>query len=337
MESASKAAVGGRSLLIDALRGYAIVLVVLGHVIQRSVGLVDWFAGTPGHAALVKTWWSVGLLSFGYWHMSLFMAVSGYLTFGHIKTPVGKWLNRKAAMLLVPFFSWMIVYYWVPDRFMNKGKSIVDYIWLTVQNPSNGLWYLFVLFVFYAITVMVESTGTGEWGLLAVGVGIAALPATGLFGASLMQWVWWWFAIGYVVAKYRERLLPWRWYIAGAALVVYPPAVYLLAHSHRAEYLPIVRLSGIVLSVLLVWVLVKLNAGRPMAFVGRRTLEIYAAEFLFVSLPVATGVARFGIVTAVAVLGSLLLGALLRLDPITNALFLGGRLRPSQPVSPPAQ
>lgn len=327
-----------RSTYLDALRGFAIVLVVIGHVIQRGFGIINFFDKVSGDVVIAKTWYTVALLSFGYWHMPLFMGVSGFLTFGHIKTPVGKWLNRKAGLLLVPFLSWILVYYWVPDRFLDKGKSFVEYAWITVRNPGNGLWYLPVLFVFYALTVMVEATGTGEWGFLVVGLGIAALPTTPLVGIDQMQLVWWWFAIGYLVAKYREYLFPWRWYLGAIAVVVYPIALYQLSHWHHNEYLPIVKLAGVAVCMIVVYVAVALvRLGKPLAYLGRRTLDIYVAQFMFTSLALWSGWGRIALVTVVTIAGSLAVTWVLRQQPLLDTLFLGGRHRRGEMLAMPGK
>ena len=140
-----------------------------------------------------------------------------------------------------------------------------------------------------------------------------------------MQAFWWWFVLGYLLAKYQGRLLRFRVGAWVLALIAYPVALYQVVHFRETAFVPILNMAGVIGSTFLVWILVKLWLGRPLAHIGRHTLEIYAGEFLFLSLPLATSVFRVPVVTTVAVLGSLALGMLLRLTPLTNMLFLGGR------------
>jgi fucose 4-O-acetylase-like acetyltransferase len=266
------------------------------------------------------------------------MAISGYLTFGHIRRPIEQWLNRKALALLVPFLSWMVIYYWVPDQFLKKGDNFVDFVWITVRNPGNGLWYLPVLFVFYALAALVEEGPIGDWGLLVVGIIISAFTVSPIVGVDQMQLVWWWFAIGYLFAKHQEKLMKWRNYGWAAGVIAYPVSLYMVEHFKDLAYLPVLKLAGIIVSTLLVYGIVKVGAGRPFAYLGVHSLEIYAAQFVFTSLAIGSGVLRIPIVTVITIAGSLALGALFRLNPYTDMLFLGGRYRrPTTPEVPASE
>jgi fucose 4-O-acetylase-like acetyltransferase len=162
--------------------------------------------------------------------------------------------------------------------------------------------------------------------MLGVGVILAALPNTPFVGVDQMQLVWWFFAFGYVVAKYQKQLMPWRWHIAGGALAIYPLALYELTHNRLPEYLDVVKFTGVICCALLIYLAVRfLWAGRPLAYLGKRTLDIYVAQFVFTSLPLWNGYGRIAIVTIVAVAGSLGLAWLLRREPVLDLLFYGGR------------
>lgn len=82
----AKVASGGRSLHLDALKGFAIACMVLGHAVQRNVAGGDF---------------NVVLLALGAFEMPLFMFLSGTVLSGHVHSPRLKWVGWRASMLLV--------------------------------------------------------------------------------------------------------------------------------------------------------------------------------------------------------------------------------------------
>lgn len=320
----------GRSAYIDALRGFAIVLVVLGHVTQRATGAPDFFYG-PGPVHLTLNSVTAVLFSFRFWHMPLFMAISGYLTWGHVREPIERWLGVKAQQLLVPFVAWTAVLFWVPDKFVGRHGDWLTSTWFSITHPGNTLWYLFVLFVFYVIAALASRSPLGDWTLAVAGFVIMVLPA-GLWSVGEMQNVYWWFVFGYLCARFSERCESWRVYAIAAGALAFPLLLRFYGHEKMLVLLGPLRLSAILGSLLLVWVVIKLRAGWPLVFLGRRTLEIYACHFLFINLPLADGIWRIPLVTITAIGLSLLLGALLQRWRWTDLVFFGGRRVRSAPA-----
>ena len=127
-----------RLLWADALKGVLILLVVLGHSIQNTIG----------DACYTNHLWNI-IYSF---HMPAFMAISGYLSF-RVKDKVGgaKWCSviwRRFKQLVVPFVLWTIILLLYNNSF--TLESIIDYI----LYPDKGLWFLWVLFVISVIFVI---------------------------------------------------------------------------------------------------------------------------------------------------------------------------------------
>lgn len=77
-----------RYLIVDELKGFAIFLVVLAHVIQRNTLT---YLDNPIFL-IIKSF-----------HMPLFMFLSGYVAFGRIGQKP-EWLKKKFLLLIVPFF-----------------------------------------------------------------------------------------------------------------------------------------------------------------------------------------------------------------------------------------
>lgn len=108
---------------VDVLKGIAIVLVVLGHVIQYNTN--DY---------LENSLWRF-IYSF---HMPLFFAISGYLI--HKKSNIDHmWILKRFKRLMVPFIFWTIV-----KLISSDNKK--EFAMAVLKNPDNSLWFLLVLF-----------------------------------------------------------------------------------------------------------------------------------------------------------------------------------------------
>ena len=112
---------------IDALKGVAILLVVLGHSLQNFDPDLEWLPSRAIYA----------------FHMPLFMFVSGFVSW-----KVYKWasVKKRAVQLLIPFFfsivlAWFVNYwgFWSADGFLSYTSKVI------IQ-PDLGLWFLWVLF-----------------------------------------------------------------------------------------------------------------------------------------------------------------------------------------------
>lgn len=114
-----------RNLSIDAIKGVAITLVMLGHVFVHN-HMEDAYLYDAIRAV----------------QMPLFMIVSGYLCgqgkkISDIKT-YGKVLKKRAIAYLVPFFVWLTV--------MHPTNPVQAYRTIFIQ-LDYGLWFLAVLFI----------------------------------------------------------------------------------------------------------------------------------------------------------------------------------------------
>lgn len=118
-----------RLIWADSLKGALIMLVVLGHAIQYTLG----------DGCYENHLWNV-IYSF---HMPAFMAVSGFLLF----RPNFEWegqfwklTRRRFRQLIVPYFAWTIL-------LMMNGNCLSIYkIGEFLLYPDKGLWFLWVLF-----------------------------------------------------------------------------------------------------------------------------------------------------------------------------------------------
>lgn len=123
-----------RILYIDRLKGFGIFLVVFGHVIQYN--MTNFTENSVFEA----------IYSF---HMPFFFFLSGYIA---DKTTIidsiqdfFPFLKKKAISLLIPFFSWALVfkYFFTSDLDLTI-QSFIGILSNQIVNP--GLWFLLMLF-----------------------------------------------------------------------------------------------------------------------------------------------------------------------------------------------
>lgn len=298
-----------RNTYIDALKGYAILLVVIGHALQRAevFGLISWGPLSPY------------LPYSGYVTMPLFFAVSGYLTFGRVHEPVGKWLLGKARMLLVPLVVWTVIYYFtVNDGLIPTAMPFLEYV--RTQATATSLWFLLTLF--YCYVLVGAGTRLGDWALPLIGVVLVALLDRGVVS---LGWYWGWFIAGYFWAAHGERLQRFRWPMWAAALAVYAVGVFRPVMSVTLAPRFIFALAAIGLGTLVVHALRTTPIARGLAVLGVRSLSIYVGQFLFVQLVFVHSWFNAVITTVLAITASLLIDRIVSANRWTNLLFLGGR------------
>ena len=153
-----------REAWLDGLKGFGILLVILGHVLS---GYLDaWtFPEAYGSFYPVRTW----IYSF---HMPLFFLISGY-TF-----TLAYW--RDGALRRDRFFRQLVNLLWVyvlfaliqwcvkqavPDL-VNEAYDLRDLRRMFLE-PLGNFWYVYVLFVIYILAALVRLPEWPGWWLLA--------------------------------------------------------------------------------------------------------------------------------------------------------------------------
>jgi fucose 4-O-acetylase-like acetyltransferase len=300
-----------RNRYLDALKGYAILMVVVGHAIQRSeaFGVVS----AAGLGPYMPFW--------GYVTMPLFLAVSGFLSYGRIGHPLGPWLLRKARMLLVPCAAWTLLYYLlVHDGLLPTALPFGQYVWTQLRFPS--LWYLAVLFECYCLLAIASKTG--EWSLPLLAVLVLFLPKTYI---ETPGWYASWFVAGYFLAKWAPLVTKWRWVAWIVAPIVYVGGLVYFGGSLGFASRLLFGVLAAVTATLIVHLLGRTIVGRGLEYMGVHSLVIYVGQFLFLQFVLAPGWANPVVTTVLAILGSLGIEFALRRVPLLDAVLFGGRAR----------
>lgn len=141
---------------IEIAKGFAILLVVLGHM-------------EPGDVPSSQTWYLQLHYIIYSFHMPLFMYLSGFvyfLTGQHAKYSMyGKLVSSRAYRLLLPFlifgaltllgkYGAHIVGH-VPRLHQEVKDDLEAMLLHTNQSPVRSIWYVFVLFLFSIVTPLI--------------------------------------------------------------------------------------------------------------------------------------------------------------------------------------
>lgn len=127
-----------RIVYFDLLKLFAVLLVIVGHVISQY--------DSRGYSHPINVW----IYSF---HMPLFMFLNGLFFHNTLKKPFKEVVRSKSIQLLLPLVSWSIINLIVNELIeipiLEWDKAIWQY--LTSFGPLHGLWYLKCLFLYLVI------------------------------------------------------------------------------------------------------------------------------------------------------------------------------------------
>lgn len=190
---------GERNENIDAVRGGAIILVVLGHVIQYIYDPANYENNIVYNI----------IYSF---HMPLFMFLSGYLAYRMDRELNKTWIKKRFCALVIPYVVWIILAYFLKG-YAGEGK-LLEWIRDGVFYVTNGApWFLWVLFlnciVLYAGTKLRKYVIRNDivFALLVIGVYSISYVARYfvgqyLLGLNLCAWQFAFYATGYLTHQY---------------------------------------------------------------------------------------------------------------------------------------
>jgi len=331
----------GRSIGVDALRGFAILLVVLGHSISNAENLYHVTAYNP------RYYLSNFLYTF---HMPLFMFVAGYVLFGK-RIKVG----NRAIRLLLPFVAWIPVY-WFVNRYIHHFPWPVRF-WTTFKDtllqPGAGLWFLPTLFICSMLLIPVvllenKHRWAGEVSLAVIFIAVNFIPYDGV-GVVQVKYFFAFFAIGYLVAKHKTAILKIGekrinfallacsvlfvllfgslYYYGKINPFTFPFSITNLWNTPGAYFIRYsMALLGILFSVGFIKVLGTSRARTFFAWFGLVTMDIYVAHGLMLQLTFGSAWIKVLVSMVTGTLLPLALSFLiLRQNRVTAMLFYGIR------------
>lgn len=274
-----------RNLSIDAIKGFAILLVMFGHVLVHNQ-MED-----PYVYDFIKAV-----------QMPLFMIVSGYLCGqGRRITDRGmyqKVLKKRSVAYLVPFFTWLIVQH--PDAPLTACQTALVQL-------DYGLWFLAVLWIltwmvstaqlisarFYAKNKPAgELIFWGSYGAFCLILLGQLIVGNTLLSPNLTILYVPFYMLGYVAGAYGKKYLAAcaksRWIRGGvlAAGILFLSLVVvkdLNSMETRTELLT-QQLASVLGCAVIIYGICQLRDGRLkkiLAWIGNYTLEIYVIHYHF--------------------------------------------------------
>lgn len=330
-----------RLIWADSLKGWLIILVILGHALQNTLGA----------RCETNHLWNI-IYSF---HMPAFMAISGFVAF-RSKDPTGGGIThylsiiyRRFKQLVVPFILWSVLL-----LLINTSLSFKNAIALLLY-PDGGLWFLWVLFIINVFFIF------GSWvaerlkikedyiivgiGLLLVGIMIAF--DIRMFGFQFIAYYFLFYSLGYFLNKFNEQLVTKNKFVIIILSLVWLVLAWFWNMHKLPDFLSAIPLPGtlmqyiyrFVTAVIAIYVLIAVSPlvlniengfNRPFVNLGTISLGIYTTHFIFigkiVKLCSSCGLNDTLVIISsfvIALLGSWLIVWLLSKWKITSKYLLG--------------
>jgi len=186
--------------VIDIMKGIGILLVVLGHAIQKNIS--D-YQLNPLYNVIYS------------FHMPLFFIIAGYLLHKTLKGNRLNWVKNKAIYFVIPHVFFNILYYLMSFTGLTIFENLTaQYSFLNWIKESliytGGEWFLWVLFIVLVLMLIVDWANRRFseftfWVIAFSIVGILLfLPDTekDYFRLFELEWYFLFTLIGYLVAKY---------------------------------------------------------------------------------------------------------------------------------------
>lgn len=343
----------GRIVWIDALRGFAMWLVVIMHV--------QFFGGCQGTIYNTLIAWLF---------MPLFFFVSGLVMYNPNRQwtarSVPTYLWKKVQQILLPTVIMFLLANWI------LGYNMVEQL---LHPMKAGYWFTITLFGFIVLYVLFEwlmqVCKAGNKGWLVCLVGLTAVFSlllsrhglyTRVFGEGAMVWFdalqigkwsyFQFFVLGVVVRKYRDfclRLVSNK-YAMGIVMVTY--ILMAVVNTKGLPYCGIQRYLAAICVRLLPYAsiciitalfysvrqfLADSRTGKALQSVGRNTLGIYLIHYFFLkgnwsslqtacaNTPPCISLLMFALLAAVIIAFSMVVIRVIRLSPILSQYMIGDK------------
>ena len=254
---------------IDRLKGLAILLVVIGHLMAFCTG----GEYNPIYEIICS------------FHMPLFMFLSG-IVIAHTPLKDINYLGKKAARFMLPMICLGLLFTFT------GGKDLSSFI---ADRYKNGYWYLYVLTIFYVVMYVYSKLPSVKhrWVLdiaYLVVWQIAFMVADRLLGEkmsdmsdiSMCKGYWVYFFLGYMTRRHKwvEWLSEHNWAFT-LALVSYVPLLYSYETGLVVRFGQVLPLTAIIILVFL-FRLREHETSRveqSLSTIGRSTLDIYVLHY----------------------------------------------------------
>lgn len=254
---------------IDALRGFAMIVVVFSHALGVAWRLAD--PGVPGIVGDIS-------LFFLPFRMPTLMVLSGWMLSRSLARGAVRYADGKVRSLVWPYLVWILVY-WVVSS---------DEAWRSPTGwlAASWLWFIFYLAIYYAVAPLLVRLPALAVPLL---LWAASVLAPGGGWTNLLLYGGFFFA-GHAAWVHRARLrrIDRPWVLVSVALVailfgigvVLGPASPLVPFEYRVDWVLLIpfTLCGIAAFVLAARRIPDRRTG-ALRFIGRNSVVVYVVHY----------------------------------------------------------
>ncbi|MBO0896451.1 acyltransferase family protein [Arthrobacter sunyaminii] len=253
---------------MDALRGIAIVLVIVFHAVSMTAGEGDW----------VPPWAMQINLFFLPYRMPILMFLSGLLLTSSLRKSTFQYYGGKVRLLVWPYIVWTAVYILV----VGTEYSIYQpSAWLP---HGNYLWFLAYITAYYFVAPLIKRVPV--WILP-----IALLVASIIVDSGFLYFSSFFF-LGHSVSVRRdffEQVLSSRWVpVGGLVACGFGIFAMFVDVEHVGQYAPL-SVVGIVSAIWLVRRIENYRFVEPLGFLGRKSLIFYVSHVPVISICLEIG------------------------------------------------
>ena len=345
-----------RNVLLDILRGFSIILVVVGHCIQYGSGNVflndNLFYNNPIF---------IFIYSF---HMPLFMIISGFLFHNSLLRKTHKQnLVNKFKQLIIPLFCWSLI-----STIINMAKILIGVsdetitlFWFLKKILSNfiyGPWFLWAIWWCSLIVLFVNKFFKDNIVLYIFGI-LFTLLIPDVFGLQLYKYMLPFFVISYLFNKHDLLIKLKNVYMNSLfiifcfsfftiLLIFFNEKNYIYTSGHfifndavgkQLYYNSFRFFIGLFGSLSVVYFFVAIIRFIPnkiksiFSYLGKNTLGVYIiSNYLVIELLsiVTSNLCTINyllllVESVIIIIISLVINIILKKIPITNKILLGGR------------
>jgi fucose 4-O-acetylase-like acetyltransferase len=279
LSNQSKAIIENRDKQIDALKGYAIVLVVSGHIIA--------FSDTNAQLFLISKF----IYSF---HMPLFFFVSGYVVFGRIRPNLIVWVGKKFYQLAIPYIIFTIIFSFALFGIVPANFTFTNVLWaLWAYTVPNSAWFLPVLLeaiLLLVIFIFLERFFSKYLFIFYFISFCIVIPLTPLDKVGPLHQICLYSPyvfMGYLVSRYHENIFTHMKVIEITGIIAFAVLFFLKflnlipsVVSDNLLYTYVLATGGIILSWVIIQIIIKIKVSQIFIFLGIFTLEIYLTHLL---------------------------------------------------------
>ena len=284
--------------------------------------------------------------------MHLFMFLSGYVIAQSISKPEYKWLFKKFIRLMIPFLIWSIIMYSLRNfdfsgivhfaNFFEEG--IFHFLMYCFLFPWISLWFLYVLFIFYALLLILQiiekKIGMIIYVIIFLLLQFMPLSPFAAFGLYQARWLCMFFFGGYLMHTQQDKIpditpvykfiiifsfpLFFTIYYSFIKLPMWLYSFpYTLYSSAVLAFRYLLAWSGIAATWMIISSIRSASILKPLSYTGLFTLDIYVIHLMILRLGIGEGYIKVLTVTVFAIVISLIISWLIRKSETLTLIFFG--------------